>query len=121
MPGTHQTVHETGKRNDSNKDHVSSPEKQHRNCDAPRRLVESYRFPTNRRLVFDINKGGQQPLVWNLNSAFTISVQNHLPIAEIGAIVAKIYVARPFPMKPNRLSMVTEQAAKAWIEAKDTV
>jgi len=84
-------------------------------------VVHDYRYPTNRRQAFDNNKGGICPKVWNSTS--TISAQVRLPIDEVGAIAASLYTARPFPgpMKPNRLSMVTEQAAKSWVEAKDAV
>jgi len=60
-----------------------------------------------------------RPKVWNSTS--TTSAQVRLPIDEVRAIAASLYTARPFPMKPNRLSMVTEQAAKSWVEAKDAV
>ena len=82
-------------------------------------MVDDYRYPTNRRQAFDNNKGGMRPKVWNSTS--TTSAQVRLPIDEVGAIAASFYTARPFPMKPNRLSMVTEQAAKSWVEAKDAV
>ena len=82
-------------------------------------VVDDYRYPTNKRQAFDNNKGGMRPKVWNSTS--TTSAQVRLPIDEVGAIAASYYTARPFPMKPNRLSMVTEQAAKSWFEAKDAV
>jgi len=82
-------------------------------------LVEEYRYPTNRRQAFDNNKGGMRPKMWN--STATMTAQVRLPIDEVGAITGGNYSARPFPMKPNRLSMVTEQAAKSWFEAKEGI
>jgi len=82
-------------------------------------LVEEYRYPTNRRQAFDNNKGGMRPKTWN--STATTTAQVRLPIDEVGVIAAGNYSARPFLMKPNRLSMVTEQAAKSWFEAKQGI
>ena len=82
-------------------------------------MVEDYRYPPNRRQAFDNNKGGVYPNVWNSSSM--TSGQVRLLIDEVGAIAAYVYTTRPFLMKPNRLSMVTEQAARSWVEAKDVV
>jgi len=82
-------------------------------------VVDDYRYQTNRRQAFDNNKGGIRQKVWNSTS--TTSGPVRLPIDEVGAIAASLYTARPFPMQPNRLSMVTEQGAKSWVEAKDAV
>ena len=81
--------------------------------------VEEYRYPTNRRQAFDNNKEGMRPKTWN--STATTTAQVRLPIDEVGAIAAGNYSARPSPMKPNRLSMVTQQAAKSWFEAKEGI
>jgi len=82
-------------------------------------LVEEYRYPTNRRQAFDNNKGGMTLKKWN--STATTTAQVRLPIMEVGAITAGNYTVRPFSMKPNRLTIVTEQAAKSWVEAKEVI
>jgi len=84
-------------------------------------MVNNYRYPTNRRHAFDNNEMGMRSEVWNSTS--TTLMQVRLSIDKVEAIVASIYNARPFKflMKPNRLSMVTEQSSKSWVEAKDSV
>ena len=82
-------------------------------------VVDDYRCLMNRRQAFDNNKGGMRLKLWNSTS--TTSVQVRLPIDEVETIAVSLYTIRPFPMKPNRLSIVTEQAAKSWVEAKDGV
>ena len=82
-------------------------------------IMDQYRFPSNRRRAFDSNKGGMRPKTWN--STCTTTAQVRLPIDEIGALAAGVFASRPFPQKPTTLSMVSEEAAKAYLEAKEKV
>ena len=82
-------------------------------------IVNGFRFQTNRRQAFDSNRGGTRPKVWNSTSH--TSAQVRLPIDEIGAIAAGIFTARPYPMRPSRLTQGTPEAAISWDKANEVV
>ena len=55
------------------------------------------------------------------DSSSTTTAQVRIPIDKIGVLAAGVFASRPFPQKPTILSMVSEEAAKAYLEAKEKV
>ena len=50
-----------------------------------------------------------------------MTAQVCLPIDQIGGLVAGVFASRPFPQKLTTLSIVSKEAAKAYLKAKEKV
>lgn len=82
-------------------------------------IKREFRFPTNRRMAFDLNKGGMRLKVWTSNSTTTQQVR--LPADEIAARAYQIYKEGQVPMRPTRLLLVSPEDAEGHYKAKEAV
>src|SRR5205807_149661 len=78
---------------------------------------DDFRVETNRRLAFDMNKGGMRPKSWTSNATTTQQVR--LPMDQVAAIAATLFPESKIPVKPSRLAQVTPQDAELCAKTKD--
>ena len=80
---------------------------------------DDFRVEMNRRLAFDMNKGGMRPKTWS--STATTTQQSRLPMDEVAATVVAVFPNLKVPTKPSKLTQVTPEDAEAYMKAKEGV
>ena len=82
-------------------------------------VKSGFRLETNRRLAFDMNRGGMRPKVWTSKSTMTFQVR--LPVDEIAARASEIFTGGQVLTRPTKLARVTPEDAEGHFKAKEAV